>query len=106
MLALDEKPYSVMGLIESQHVSSGEKRTLSFTAQSTIERPITVTVEDAQYKRYLDETITVGTEPKQFSFTVPFSADMDADIKFLMGRVSDDVPSSEHDITLSGIQWK
>ncbi|MBR5165043.1 MAG: glycoside hydrolase family 16 protein [Ruminococcus sp.] len=106
IVTVGEKPYSVMGLIESQHVSAGEKRTLSFTAQSTIERPITVTVEDARYTRYLDETITVGTEPKQFSFTVPFSADMDADIKFLMGRVSDDVPSSEHDITLSGIQWK
>ena len=103
---LGEKPYSVMGLIESKHVTAGEERTLSFTAQSTVERLITVTVEDAQYTRYLDETITLSTEPKLFSFTVPFSADMDADIKFLMGKVSNDTPNTEHDITLSEIQWK
>lgn len=103
---LGDKPYSVMGLLEGQHVAAGEEHTLSFTAQSTIERQITVTVEDAQYERYLDETIIVGTEPADFTFRVPFGTDMDVDIKFLMGKVSDDVLSTEHDITLSEISWK
>lgn len=106
VVTLGEKPYSVMALLEGQQVRAGETHTLSFTVQSTVERPVTVTVEDGEYNRYLEKTITVGAEPAEYTFEVPFSADMKADIKFLMGRVSDDIPAVEHDITLSGVKWE
>ena len=104
--SVGEKPYSVMALLEGQHVSSGDVRTLSFTAQSTAAREMNVTVEDGTYTRYLDKTVSITAEPEKFSFEVPFASDMDVDVKFLLGNIGDNVPSGEHNVTLSEVSWK
>ena len=104
--SIGEKPYSVMGLIEEKQVRSNEEFTLTFSAKSSINRSITVTVEDPEYNRYLDETINIGTEDSEYSFNISFSYDMLVDIKFLVGKINDDTQDIEHTITLSNISWK
>jgi len=101
-----ELPYSVMGLLENQPVKAGESHKLSFTASSSLSRQINVTVEDSSYTRYLDEVITIGAEPQDFTFDVDFAADMNVDIKFLMGNTGEPRPSAPHDIELAKISWK
>lgn len=103
---IGELPYSVMGLLENQSVKAGESHVLSFTVSSTVARQINVTVEDAAYTRYLDEVITIGPEPQDYTFSVDFTADMDVDIKFLMGNTGEPLPSVSHDIELAKISWK
>ncbi len=103
---IGELPYSVMGLLENQSVRAGEKHTLSFTASSTQPRQIEVTVEDPSYNRYLSKVIDLGTEQADFSFDVDFAADMNVDIKFLMGKTGEPLPTGEHDIEISKIIWK
>ncbi|MBO4877734.1 MAG: glycoside hydrolase family 16 protein [Ruminococcus sp.] len=104
--SVGELPYSVMGLLENCSVKAGEKHTLSFSASSTMTRQIEVTVEDSSYTRYISKVIDIDTESHDFSFDVDFAADMNVDIKFLMGNTGEPLPSGEHDIVISKILWK
>ena len=98
--------YGVMGLITAQEVNAGDKWVLEFDAESTAEREMIVTVEDSVYNRYLNEKITINSQKQHFSFEVPFSTDMKADIKFQLGNIGNSADIGAHDVTLSNIVWK
>lgn len=98
--------YGVMGLITAQEVNAGDKWVLEFDAESTAEREMIVTVEDSVYNRYLNEKITINSQKQHFSFEVPFSNDMKADIKFQLGNIGNSADIGAHDVTLSNIVWK
>ena len=98
--------YGVMGLITAQEVNAGDKWVLEFDAESTAEREMIVTVEDSAYNRYLNEKITINSQKQHFSFEVPFSTDMKADIKFQLGNIGNSADIGAHDVTLSNIVWK
>jgi hypothetical protein len=98
-------PYSLMELISGQSVKAGETHTLTFDAVSSVGRQITVTAEDSAYKRYLDQTIEIGTVPKHFRFNVTVPSDMTLDIKFLLGDIGGASKLGEHTVTLSNVKW-
>ena len=98
--------YGVMGLVRGKTIHAGETYTLSFDVSSTAARDMTVTVEDAAYTRYLDETVTIGTETAHYSFPVTFSADMTADLKFQLGNIGNAAAAGEHTVTLRNITWE
>ena len=97
--------YGVMGLLRGNPVRAGEQHTLSFDAASSVPRNITVTAEDAEYTRYLDETITLGSAPEHFSFAVTAPADMKLDLKFLLGDIDGAAALGSHSVTISNIAW-
>ena len=98
--------YAVMGLVRGRHVRAGETYTLSFDASATAARDMIVTVEDAAYTRHPDETVTLTAEPKHYSFTVTFSADMQADLKFQLGNIGNAAACGAHSIKLENIAWE
>ena len=98
-------PYGLMELISGQSVKAGETHTLMFDAVSSVGRQITVTAEDSEYKRYLDQTIEIGTVPKHFRFNVTVPSDMTLDIKFLLGDIGGASKLGEHTVTLSNVKW-
>ena len=98
--------YGVMGLIRGQSVTAGETYTLSFDASATIPREMCVTAEDSAYTRYLDETVTLSTEPQHFSFDVTAPADMQLDLKYLLGDIGGAAALGAHSVTISSISWQ
>lgn len=98
--------YAVMGLVHGRNVRAGETYTLSFDASATAARDMIVTVEDAAYTRYLDEQITLTTEPKHYSFSVTFSEDMQADLKFQLGNIGNAAACGAHSVKLENIAWE
>lgn len=99
-------PYGVMGLIRAQSVKKGETYTLSFGASASVNRDMTVTVEDSSYKRYIDKTISIGSAAQHYVYTFTSPEDMLVDIKFQLGDISKASKLGQHTVTISHIQWK
>ncbi len=64
-----QEPWSV--LLEQGNLSLAKGKTyeLSFTASSTVPRPIEVTIENASYTRYFSQVEPITATPKTYSYT-------------------------------------
>ncbi|MCP3029841.1 carbohydrate binding domain-containing protein [Halobacillus sp. A1] len=87
-------------LIEQQDLSltNGITYVLSFDASSSVARDIEVTLENADYHRYFNETVSLNEEAQRFDFEFDMTADDQASLKFLMGNVSE-----EHNISIDDV---
>ncbi|WP_036814991.1 carbohydrate binding domain-containing protein [Pontibacillus yanchengensis] len=69
-----------------------------FDARSTMSRDIEVTLENANYTRYLSEKVTLEEDMKTYSFELKMSQDDTVALKFLMGQFAE-----EHDIYIDNV---
>ncbi|MGV2939603.1 carbohydrate binding domain-containing protein [Mesobacillus sp. LC4] len=78
----------------------GQKYTVSFDARSTTDRPIVVSLENAEYKRYLSEVTELTNEMKSFTYDVDMTANDTLSLKFQMGKYGLDA----HDIFIDNVK--
>jgi hypothetical protein len=66
---------------------------------------VELTIENASYDRFFDEILSTDETPKHFHYELSFDADEKSDIKFLLGRVSENVPDV-HNVLISNLRWR
>lgn len=98
--------YAVMGLLSARNVKAGEKYTISFDIDSTVERSMILTVEDSSYTRFFDEKLTITPKKKHYTFDIVFNNDMKVDIKFQLGNIDNASALGSHEVTISNISWE
>lgn len=100
-----QEPWSV--LLEQGNLSLAKGKTyeLSFTASSTVPRPIEVTIENASYTRYFSQVEPITTTPKTYSYTFTMGQADTGALKFLMGR-AEGSPFAAHDVTIDDVNLK
>ncbi|GEN56341.1 hypothetical protein GCM10012290_08310 [Halolactibacillus alkaliphilus] len=97
------EPWHVMLMQNAMQFKGNQTYTLSFDAQSTIERQIDVSIENISYHRYLSEIVTVTPEEETFSFTFTMPQDDSVDIKFLLGAIEEVTNLPEHQVKIDNI---
>jgi hypothetical protein len=91
--------------VRGKKVRAGETHTLSFDVSAACMSGMTVTVEDGEYTRYLDEHLTLTGEDTHYSFDVTIPQDMTVDLKFQLG--GDNIADGEtHSVKLRNISWE
>jgi beta-glucanase (GH16 family) len=78
---------------------------LSFAARSTKERKAEVTVENAQYTRFLSEAITLTDQMQQYTYEFTMPADDIASFKMLLGKNALS-PVGAHDVFVDDVVLK
>ncbi|WLR46389.1 carbohydrate binding domain-containing protein [Halobacillus litoralis] len=91
--------WSVLAEQPGLSLSKGAAYTLSFDAKSTIAREIEVTLENANYTRYLSEKVSLNEEMEHYEFEFEMVKDDVTSLKFLMGQVAD-----AHDIYIDNVK--
>lgn len=96
------KPYSVMCVLPSETLTAGKLYRVGFTAASSLEREIEVTVENSTYDRYFSRYYTVGASA---AYTGYFTAaqSVSADLKLQLGAVKE-TPDTPHTVSLSSVR--
>ncbi|WP_254434194.1 carbohydrate binding domain-containing protein [Halobacillus sp. Marseille-Q1614] len=90
--------WSVLMEQKGLSLSKGITYVLSFDASSSVARDIEVTLENDNYHRYFNEVVAVNEDKQRFDFEFDMTADDQASLKFLMGKLS-----KEHDITIDNV---
>ncbi len=78
---------------------------LSFEARSTVERYIEATVENAQYTRFLSETLQLTDQMQQYTYEFEMSADEIVSFKMLLGKNASS-PVGVHDVFIDNVVLK
>jgi beta-glucanase (GH16 family) len=78
---------------------------LSFEARSTVERDIEATVENAQYTRFLSETLQLTDQMQQYTYEFTMPIDDMASFKMLLGKTALS-PIGEHDVFIDNVVLK
>jgi LPXTG-motif cell wall-anchored protein len=78
----------------------GQQYTVSFDARSTTDRPIVVSLENAEYKRYLSEVTELTNEMQTFTYNMEMTANDTLGLKFQMGKYG----SGAHDIFIDNVK--
>ncbi len=99
------KEYSVMGILENRSTVRGKTYCLDFTISSTAEREMVVTAENSIYNRFIDEKITVSSEPIHYHYEFTPDEDLILDIKFQLGNIGSASQIGEHTVLISDIKW-
>lgn len=81
-----KEPWSVLLEQGNLKLSKGVEYIVSFDARSSALRDVEVTVENAQYTRFLSEKSTLTNEMSQYSYTFTMPSDETASLKFLLGK--------------------
>ncbi|WP_237458402.1 carbohydrate binding domain-containing protein [Pontibacillus yanchengensis] len=71
---------------------------VSFDARSTVSRDMEVTLENANYNRYLSEKVTLEKDMETYSFELTMPQGDTVSLKFLMGQFAD-----KHDIYIDNV---
>ncbi|WP_394217741.1 carbohydrate binding domain-containing protein [Halobacillus trueperi] len=91
--------WSVLTEQKNLSFSKGAAYTLSFDAKSTLARDIEVTLENANYTRYLSEKVTLNEDMEHYEFEFEMVKDDVTSLKFLMGQVA-----GAHDIYIDNVR--
>ncbi|MBU3158457.1 carbohydrate binding domain-containing protein [Clostridium frigoris] len=97
-------PYSVMLNQEGLKFTKGVEYLLAFDVKSSAARNITATIDNADYDQYLSKTVQAGTEFTHYEYTLKLSKDDTVNLKFLLGNVDAEVPTSAHDIIIDNVK--
>jgi beta-glucanase (GH16 family) len=97
--------WSVILQQENMPLAKGVLYEVSFEARSTKQRDIELSVENAQYTRFLSEKIALTEQNQHYSFTFTMPMDDLAALKFLMGKSSPS-PVGAHDIFIDHVVVK
>ncbi len=94
-------------LLEQPNLSlaKGVVYELSFAARSTKERKAEVTVENAQYTRFLSESITLSEQTQQYTYEFTMPVDDIASFKMLLGKNALS-PIGSHDVFIDDVVLK
>jgi beta-glucanase (GH16 family) len=87
------------------NLAKGVVYELSFNARSTSERDAEVTVENAQYIRYLGEKVNLTDQMQPFSFEFTMPQDELVSFKMLLGKNSSSLVGS-HDVFVDDVVLK
>lgn len=102
-----DKTWSVQLYQEGFNLVAGEKYTLKFDVQSTVERKIEITIENKAYERFLDKTVVINKEPKSYSFDFTAPSDQIASLKFLAGKMErEDAIGKQHSIFIDNVSFE
>ncbi|WP_406944336.1 carbohydrate binding domain-containing protein [Halobacillus sp. SY10] len=91
--------WSVLAEQKNLSLSKGAAYKLSFDAKSTLARDIEVTLENANYTRYLSETVSLNEDMEHYEFQFEMVKDDVTSLKFLMGQFAD-----AHDIYFDNVK--
>jgi hypothetical protein len=97
--------WSVILQQENMPLAKGVDYEVSFEARSTKQRDIELTLENAQYTRFLSEKITLAEQKQHYSFKFKMPTDDLAGLKFLMGK-STYSPVGAHDVIIDNVVFK
>jgi beta-glucanase (GH16 family) len=97
--------WSVILLQENMPLAKGVDYEVSFEARSTKQRDIELTVENAQYMRFLSGKIELTEQKQHYSFEFKMPTDDLAALKFLMGKSSQS-PVGPHEIMIDNVVVK
>ena len=86
-------------------LSKGITYELDFSARATKARNMEITLENAQYTRYFDQTVSLSDNMENYHFEFKMAADDMASLKFLMGKLSDSTLGT-HDIFIDNVSLK
>ncbi|WP_064094182.1 carbohydrate binding domain-containing protein [Rossellomorea aquimaris] len=78
--------------------------TLSFDAQSTVERSMEVTIENSQYTRFLSEKVQLNGEKTHYEYTFTMPKSELTSLKFLLGATGS--PIGEHEVMIDNVELK
>ena len=84
---LGNNPWSIMLAQHGMKFSKGVEYQVEFDARANVPRDIEVILENAQYTRFFDETVSLTTEMQRFSFTFKMNDNQTLDLKFLLGNL-------------------
>lgn len=78
---------------------------LSFDVRATSTRNLEVVVDNASYFRYFSKVVEASTsEMKHYEFNFKMDKDEIANLKFLLGKTDDAVPTQPHDIYIDNVK--
>ncbi|WP_442598665.1 carbohydrate binding domain-containing protein [Neobacillus sp. D3-1R] len=100
-----DETWSVILQQENMSLAKGVNYEVSFEARSTKPRDIELSIENAQYIRFLSETIALTEQNQSYQFTFKMPTDDLAALKFLMGKSSQS-PVGAHDIMIDHVVVK
>lgn len=101
-----DKPYSIMACAEKLNVSASKTYGVDFDIVSSRNRNFVLTAENSEYKRFLDETLSISGEKKHFHFEITPETDESLDIKFQFGMTDDSASAAgAHEILISDFEW-
>ncbi|MGD7045824.1 carbohydrate binding domain-containing protein [Jeotgalibacillus proteolyticus] len=99
-----QEPWSVQFFQDNLVLEPNKEYNLSFEAQSTVDRSMEVTIENAEYTRFLSETIELKENSTRYEFTVQTPTSDPVSLKFLLGKAGS--PIGEHDIVIDNVELK
>jgi beta-glucanase (GH16 family) len=76
---------------------------VSFDAQSTVDRPVEITIENSSYYRYFSETVDLSNDMKTYNFEFVMEEDDIVSLKFLLGNVNGATEKGEHTIIIDNV---
>lgn len=79
--------WSIQLFQNAMSIAAGIDYEVSFDARSTTDRSIELVLDDSSYTRYLDETASLTSEMKHFSYTMKLNSPQTLNLKFLLGNI-------------------
>ncbi|WP_082235257.1 carbohydrate binding domain-containing protein [Halobacillus massiliensis] len=95
------EPWSVLVEQKGLQLKKGYTYVLSFEANSTQDRDIEITLENAEYQRFFEDKVSLKEEEQRFEYEFEMPADDQVSLKFLMGQAE-----SQHKISIDNVILK
>ncbi|GIW48808.1 MAG: hypothetical protein KatS3mg079_284 [Caloramator sp.] len=98
-------PWSILLNQEGFRLYKDVEYVLAFDVRASEKRNIEVVIDNATYYRYFSKVVEApkGSEMKHYEFTFKMDKDEIANLKFLLGKTDDSVPSEPHDIYIDNV---
>ena len=98
--------YSIMATVENLDVEYGKTYKLDFDSNSTVDRNMEITVENASYDRFFDKTVSLTSDSQHFHYDLTFDKEEKVDLKFQLGNTSGASDCGSHSVLISNLKWK
>lgn len=102
--SIGNNPWDVMLMQEMIELKKDTTYVISFDMNSEIARDIELVIENASYQRFLSETVHVKPEVQTYSYEFTMSSDELVTLKYLLGKLNQQMSLGSHIITLDHVK--
>jgi len=96
--------WHVMLLQDDLQLKRKEIYTLELDMKSTVNRPVDIVVENAEYVKFLSEKADVTTDWKTYSYEFEMEGDAIASFKLLLGKLEADLELEAHFVSIDNVR--
>lgn len=100
--SVGSQPYSIMLLQSKLAASRGTDYVLEFDASSSLEREIRVSLENAGYKSYFSDELTIGPDVHTYRYEYRQTENEMLELKFLLGNLAGQL--DRHSVTIDNVK--